>query len=347
EIKERSPLLPAHSLQAEYSNNYKESLDTQGEETIPREAVFKVYKRRWYILTLYTAIALNCNMAWNAWGPISEPCKIIFGWGNWQVLFLASWAATSLILSAVPSTYLMDMKGLRKSVISCASLLTAGKVFQVIPSSDPLTRTILLNIGQCISMLSTPVGLGAPPSISATWFPPEERTTATAISTLVAYIGLPVAFIIGPYMVQILEITYSPQTNNTMNLNVSISNYTKVYDIDAMSSDLTKHMGVHLGISMFLLVCALLYFPDKPPLPPCETSGGPPHEYGESIQALLFDRSYLHLVVIFALSYGVYFGWISVLALAVKPFGVDESLAGWLGASATTAGIFSGLCLAR
>ena len=50
-------------------------------------------------------------MAWNTWGPISEPCEVMFGWGNWQVLLLTSWAAISLILSAVPSTYLMDMKG--------------------------------------------------------------------------------------------------------------------------------------------------------------------------------------------------------------------------------------------
>ena len=36
-----------------------------------------------------------------------------------------------------------------------------------------------------------------------------------------------------------------------------------------------------------------------------------------------------------------------MLALAVQPFGVDEALAGWLGAWATTAGILSGVCLAR
>ena len=72
---------------------------------------FKTYKRRWYVLTMYTAIALVCNMDWNTWGPISEPCQIVFGWGNWQILFLSSWAAISLILGTPFMTWLMDTKG--------------------------------------------------------------------------------------------------------------------------------------------------------------------------------------------------------------------------------------------
>ena len=184
-------------------------------------------------------------------------------------------------------------------------------------------------------MLSTPVGLGAPPSISAKWFPPEERTTATAISTLVGYVGLPMAFIIGPNMVK-------NRTNDLYN-----SNSASLH-LETMTWDLSNYMWLQFGIIAILLICALVYFPNKPPLPPCATSSsGPRYGYAESIKALVFDRSYLHLVVIFSLSYGVYFGWMAVLALAVQPFGVDEALAGWLGAWATTAGILSGVCLAR
>ena len=127
-------------------------------------------------------------------------------------------------------------------------------------------------------------------------------------------------------------------------MNSSFTNYA----IDTMTSDLTNYMWLQFGTSALLLLCALVYFPNKPPLPPCATSSsGPRYGYAESIKALLCVRSYLHLVVIFSLSYGVYYGWMAVLALAVQPFGVDEALAGWLGAASTTAGICSGLCLAR
>jgi hypothetical protein len=91
----------------------------------------------------------------------------------------------------------------------------------------------------------------------------------------------------------------------------------------------------------------MVYFPDKPPLPPCATSSSKQHGYLESVKKLLSDRSYLHLAFIFAISYVAYFFWMSVLSLAVKPFGINESLAGWLGTAATLAGICSGVCIAR
>jgi hypothetical protein len=104
--KESSPLIPSASLQSD-APPISETYDVLLSKTTP----FKTYKRRWYILTMYTAIALVCNMDWNTWGPIAEPCKIVFGWRNWQVLFLSSWAAISIILSAGPSTWIMDKKG--------------------------------------------------------------------------------------------------------------------------------------------------------------------------------------------------------------------------------------------
>uniref|UniRef100_A0A6P8HA50 Solute carrier family 49 member 4-like n=1 Tax=Actinia tenebrosa TaxID=6105 RepID=A0A6P8HA50_ACTTE len=335
---ENSPLIPTVTVKSKHSSvNNIDDNHSYSNSSISR---FKIYKRRWYILSMYTVIALTCNLDWNTWGPISQACKILFGWGNWQVLFLTSWSAISIIVSAIPSTWVMNEKGLRKSVILCTFLLTAGKAFQVIPSSDPLTRTILLNIGQCISMLSTPVGLGAPPSISATWFPPKERTTATAISTLFAYLGVACAFVVGPYLVPITKRVHIGSVD------VAFTNHT-VYDIETMTTNLSEYMGIQLGISALLLVCVLVYFPDKPPLPPCATSSSRQHSYVTSVKKLVVNGPYLYLGLIFAMSYGVYAGWMAVLSLAVKPFGIDEYLSGWLGCAAVVAGILSGVCLAR
>jgi len=186
---------------------------------------------------------------------------------------------------------------------------------QVIPSSNSFTRTVLIHLGQFIAMLSCPIGLGAPPSISATWFPPEERTTATAIATLVAYLGLSVAFIIGPSMVHVIPLTNTNSTNNMT-----------VYDIQAMDDNITKYMAYQLGISAFLLLCVIVYFPDKPPLPPSASSKVKHLDFLEGLKKLFTNRSYLHLAFLFSISYGVYFGWLVVLALAVKPFGVGETL---------------------
>ncbi|EDO36889.1 predicted protein [Nematostella vectensis] len=72
--------------------------------------LFKIYKRRWYILGVFTALATVSNMQWNSWGPISQPCQIAFGWADWQILLLSSWIAVSMIVGALPLTWLMDTK---------------------------------------------------------------------------------------------------------------------------------------------------------------------------------------------------------------------------------------------
>ena len=72
----------------------------------------KVYKRRWYVLFAFTANAFIFNMSWNTWGPIQEPSKLAFGWTDFDLILLSSWAAISLITTSVPLTWLMDSKGL-------------------------------------------------------------------------------------------------------------------------------------------------------------------------------------------------------------------------------------------
>ena len=72
----------------------------------------KVYKRRWYILFVFTLTSIVSNMMWNTWGPIQRPCRLVFGWEKWTVLLLSSLGAIGPIMGAFPSTWLMDRKGI-------------------------------------------------------------------------------------------------------------------------------------------------------------------------------------------------------------------------------------------
>lgn len=72
----------------------------------------KVYKRRWYVLFVFTAEAFVYNLAWNTWGPIQEPSKFAYGWTDFNVLLITSWAAIGLLATSIPLTWLMDAKGL-------------------------------------------------------------------------------------------------------------------------------------------------------------------------------------------------------------------------------------------
>ena len=62
-----------------------------------------------------------------------------------------------------------------------------------------LTYARLIHTGQFLNGLAGPIAMGAPPALSAEWFPPEQRTTATAIATVSNVFGLAVSFLLGLY----------------------------------------------------------------------------------------------------------------------------------------------------
>ena len=71
----------------------------------------KTYKRRWLVLSVYTAQTVIFNMTLNTWVPIQEPCKIAFGWKDFDLLLISAWTPIAFLVTAVPLTWLMHTKG--------------------------------------------------------------------------------------------------------------------------------------------------------------------------------------------------------------------------------------------
>lgn len=74
----------------------------------------KVYKRRWYILIIFSIVASLNNLIWNTWGPIQGTAQVVFGWDNTAITLLADWGPISFVVAVVPMCWLMDMKGKHK-----------------------------------------------------------------------------------------------------------------------------------------------------------------------------------------------------------------------------------------
>ena len=230
--------------------------------------------------------------------------------------------------------------GLRVSVLLTTFLVVLGKGLQAIPFNDTTVRTMFINLGQFLCMATGIVALGAPPLVSATWFPPSERTTATAIGTLVGCCGIATAFAVGPSIVPGVV----AQTNVN---NASISNSTQ--DLaKQIHQQLRQYTYFELALSTFVFLSALIYFPARPPLPPSPTSST---SYRVSTKAALKkvvkNRQFLWLTTIMALIFGVYYGWVSMLDVFLEKFHVDAVTAGWLGCSSMLAGVASGIIAGR
>ena len=58
-----------------------------------------------------------------------------------------------------------------------------------------------MGAGQLLNGIAGPVTQAAPTLLSSTWFPSEQRTTATAVAALCGSLGVAVSFMIGPLVV--------------------------------------------------------------------------------------------------------------------------------------------------
>jgi hypothetical protein len=70
------------------------------------------YKRRFYILLVFSLSAFAQYCAWNAFGPIAGTVKAVFGWGNAEIALLASLDPITYLLTMIFFSWLMDVKGL-------------------------------------------------------------------------------------------------------------------------------------------------------------------------------------------------------------------------------------------
>ncbi len=59
-----------------------------------------------------------------------------------------------------------------------------------------------MNVGQFFIALAGPFLVQGPPLVSVVWFPPHQRTTATAVATIAMELGHAMSFLFGPMLVK-------------------------------------------------------------------------------------------------------------------------------------------------
>lgn len=91
--------------------NFYEKQDKKDENNENEENV-RTYKRRFYILAVFSMTSFAQYCAWNAFGPISGTVKAVFGWGNAEIALLASLDPITYILTMIFFSWMMDVKGI-------------------------------------------------------------------------------------------------------------------------------------------------------------------------------------------------------------------------------------------
>lgn len=309
----------------------------------------KIYKRRWYILAVFSVVAALNNLIWNTWGPIQGTSQVVFGWDSTTITLLADWGPISFVVTVVPMCWLMDMKGLRVAVLAAVFCEFIGAGLRCIPLNDEhvTLQTWLIHCGQFITGIGGPIAMAAAPMVSAAWFPPDQRTTATAISSLACYSGTALSFILGPLMVPDVG-DMKAAKNLTTNSGIDYLALRKLFnqsEIDHLRDEIMNLMYTELGITTITMFFVIIHFPEKPKLPPSVTAAMGRLEFKIGAKNLLKNGQFWLLVFIYGMGTGVYGGWCSILDLNLSQFHIDQKTAGWLGFGAVVAGSVSGISL--
>ncbi|XP_078460089.1 solute carrier family 49 member 4 homolog [Lampetra planeri] len=288
----------------------------------------RAYRRRWAVLAAFCCISFLQGQVWNSWGPVAESARLVFGWGPSDVALLVVWGPVGFILCPL-SVLLLDKRGLRSSLLATSLVVVLGCSLRAIPTADNATRKWLIHAGQLLNGVAGTTTMAAPPYLSAAWFPAKQRTTATAIASLIGYLGAASAFLLGPAVVPAPGPTPGPAELQLISKRIDIMLYAQ---------------AAYAGL---LLVVVLLFLPALPPRPPSLSAAATRLPYRVALRKLAGSRRFWLIALAYGAASGVVGGWSGVLDVILSPNGVSQAKAGWVGFSCTTVGSFAGIIISR
>ncbi|XP_072301354.1 solute carrier family 49 member 4 [Eucyclogobius newberryi] len=295
----------------------------------------RVYRRRWLVLTLFSLLGLMQGMVWNFWGPIQNSAAHAYGFTKSDIAVLVLWGPVGFAPWLL-FMWLMDKRGLRASLLLSALLMLLGSILRSVPLSEQPLRRWLIHGGQLLNGLAGPTVMSAGPYLSTTWFAPDQRATATAVASLLCYLGGAASFVVGPMVV--------PAPNNTQQ---TVFRTAGVGSDAAIRDRIQLVMYAELGVIAVLFAAVLLYFPSRPPLPPSVAAASQRLSYRSSICRLLSNFRFLMIALAYAVPTGVLAGWSGVLDMVLTPAKVSQVDAGWIGFWSIVGGCVFGIAMAK
>jgi hypothetical protein len=200
---------------------------------------YRTYGTRWWVILIYSLLTMQQTIIWMTYSPIAQQTKEFYNTNDDMVNLITALGSLLYIPVAMPTSWMMDKWGIRNSMLffGILNLIASGiRIF----ATGPSTLWVLI-LAQSLNSVCGPIGYAAVPLLSSLWFPPKERTTATAVTTLASWVGSVIGYSTGFYINHPWQLPYL------------------VY--------------AQTGFSFVIAVCIIIYFPDRPPTPPSTSAG--------------------------------------------------------------------------
>lgn len=207
---------------------------------------------RWYVLLSFCLLSSFQNLTFNTYSPIYPAVSDAYP-STWTPSFL-DWAVNAAnvayVLCMYPASMVYTKWNVRRITLISASTVLAGAALRCVPLEDgPAQRSLTIASMIFNGVGASWMGFGGP-VIAERWFPTEERTLATSLSTIVApFAGTAMSFVVGPLFAG--------------------GNVPDETTARALVGGLFR---AEAALCLLALVCCAVYFPDRPEHPPSEAA---------------------------------------------------------------------------
>ncbi|KAL4113363.1 hypothetical protein QTP88_016995 [Uroleucon formosanum] len=155
---------------------------------------------RFIVITIMSITFLIQTFSQSIWSAIYEPALLAFpDWTSRSLSLLPVWGNVMTAVLVLPVCIMVDKYGL-KVILSCSCcFFTLGTAVRCMPIMYSCTlclhlSAVCLSVG---SVVTTPLIV----TMSAQWFPKDERNIASGVCSAVSMLGSAATYIIGPMMV--------------------------------------------------------------------------------------------------------------------------------------------------
>jgi len=267
------------------------------------------YRYRWLMLCAFMLITGINQALWITFAPVTSEAMKFYSTTDLAIGLLSLCFMAIYILIFLPSAWLIDTWGIRRSV-SLGAILTAVFALTRGIFASSFTLVIISQVGIAIGQ---PLVLGATTKLAGRWFPADERATATGLGTLSIYLGVLLSLIVTPIL-------------------------TAGYGMKGML--LVSGVAGVVAALFFILVAR-----ESPPTP----VGRPEDEVRslmfDGLRSMIRKREFIFLLVIFFVGLGMFNGITTWIEEIVGPRGFSTSQAGLAGGLMLIGGIVGAVAL--
>lgn len=279
-------------------------------ENTTTETEIKLYKQRFWILTLFSVCSMVNAMQWVQYTVVSDltMCfyRVDISTVNWTAnIFLLLYAPL-----VFPISWVTEKVGIRNSLLVGSFLQCVGTAIQC-AATTPGSFALAM-VSQAFGSVAQIFIVALPPDIAATWFGADEISRASAVGVFGNQLGCGLGFIFPPMVLP---------TNCTEKDLIGRGRKIVAYTL--------------FGSNVLVLLLILLTFSKKPKTPPSLAEANKDScvkDFKRSLCALLKNFNYVLLVLSYGIIVGTSIAMATILFSIVSPhFPGEDEVIGWMG----------------